>query len=98
MTEIKTEAVAGSVDEFPGVGSTSPKRVRLPEDPFSLDGESWVAIWNEQELYVDHLENLARETELKTVSGLHRSIYPGYYQLLSPILDDRKVTRLISDW
>ena len=69
MTEIKIETVAGSVDEFPGGGlSTTPKRVRLPEDPLSLDGEGWMGIWNEQEQYIDHLENVVREIEMKTVS------------------------------
>jgi hypothetical protein len=65
MSEIKTEIS----DEFSsGVLLSIPKRVRLPEDIELLDKESWLGLWSDQDLYIDHLENLIRESELKSVN------------------------------
>jgi hypothetical protein len=65
MSEIKTEIS----DEFSsGVLLSIPKRVRLPEDIELLVKESWLGLWSDQDLYIDHLENLIRESELKSVN------------------------------
>ncbi len=74
-SEIKTEPACSVEDpDFasgispannPGVANL--KRVRLPEDLDSLDKEALLGLWNEQDLYIDQLENNLRDNETKSV-------------------------------
>ena len=74
-SEIKTEPTC-SVEDSEFSAGISPaaisggailKRVRLPEDLESLDKEALLGLWNEQDLYIDQLENTLRDNEIKSV-------------------------------
>ena len=71
-TEIKTEPLCSIEDSdfsagiLPAAGSGH-KRIRLPEDLKLLDKDSILNLWNEQDLYIDHLECALRDNETKSV-------------------------------
>ena len=72
-SEIKTEPGCSVEDsEFASgilpTAHTILKRVRLPENVGSLDKEALLGLWNEQDQYIDQLENSLRENETKAVS------------------------------
>ena len=61
---VKMEPAACNVEDSDfsnTVLTSSPKRARLPENLNEMDKEELINLWNDQEQYVDHLENLLQE-------------------------------------